>query len=55
MKNLWMRSAVCALAVVMSVAASAAETSPSRKDVLKLAARVADWQLDRMGADRWRH
>ncbi len=49
MKNLWMRSAVCALAVVMSVAASAAETSPSRKDVLKLAARVADWQLERMG------
>jgi rhamnogalacturonyl hydrolase YesR len=48
MKNLWMRSAVCAVAVVLSVVATA-ETQPSRKEVLKLAARVADWQLARMG------
>jgi rhamnogalacturonyl hydrolase YesR len=48
MKKLWMRSAVFA-AAMLSVVAGAAETSASRKDVLNLAARVADWQLERMG------
>jgi rhamnogalacturonyl hydrolase YesR len=49
MKNVWMGRAVCAVALVLSVGAGAAETSPPRKDVLKTAARVADWQLARMG------
>jgi rhamnogalacturonyl hydrolase YesR len=48
MMNVWMRSVACALAV-FSVVASAAETSPSRKNVLEIGARVADWQLTRMG------
>jgi len=42
---------LCACALVLASASSAAETpNTSRKDVLKLAARVADWQLERMGA-----
>jgi rhamnogalacturonyl hydrolase YesR len=48
MKTFWMR-AVCGIALASCVVASAAETNPSRKDVLKIAARVADWQLARMG------
>src|SRR6187431_2292305 len=48
MKLSW-RGALCALAFTMSVASLGAEIT-SRKDVLKLASRVADWQLDRMGA-----
>jgi rhamnogalacturonyl hydrolase YesR len=49
MKKLSWRGALCALALTMSVASLGAEIT-SRKDVLKLASRVAHWQLDRMGA-----
>jgi rhamnogalacturonyl hydrolase YesR len=49
MRSFWMRSAVCTVSLTLSVLASAAEPQPSRKDALKLAARVADWQLARMG------
>jgi rhamnogalacturonyl hydrolase YesR len=48
MKSLSMRGAACA-ALALSVAAGAAGTQPSPKEVLALAARVADWQLARMG------
>ena len=44
-----MRGAAVA-ALVLSSAAGAADTQPSRKEVLALASRVADWQLARMGA-----
>jgi rhamnogalacturonyl hydrolase YesR len=47
-KSSW-RGALFALAFTVSVATPGAEVV-SRKDVLKLASRVADWQLDRMGA-----
>ena len=55
MKNIDRRtvlaSAVCALTLSVSALAMAAGTeAASRKDVLKVAARVADWQLERMGA-----
>ena len=44
--------AVCALALSCCLLSPLrlAPTAPSRKDVLKLASRVADWQLERMGA-----
>jgi rhamnogalacturonyl hydrolase YesR len=43
--------AVCALAISASAITMAAGTEvASRKDVLKVAARVAEWQLERMGA-----
>jgi rhamnogalacturonyl hydrolase YesR len=49
MKNLWIRGAVYGMALASFVVAGAAETRPSRKEVLKVAARVADWQLARVG------
>ena len=49
MKKPSWRGALFALAFTMSVTSSGADVN-SRKDVLKLASRVADWQLDRMGA-----
>jgi rhamnogalacturonyl hydrolase YesR len=54
MTNLWQHAAVGVLALCASMAGAAdaatAKKETSRKDVLKLAARVADWQLQRMGA-----
>jgi len=48
--SIW-RSAWCLVALSVSAATTAASADTSaRKDVLKLAARVADWQLDRLGA-----
>ena len=45
------RGFLCASALILSSASIAAGTeSTARKDVLKIAARVADWQLERMGA-----
>ena len=49
MKKLSWRGALLALALTTSISAHGAEVA-SRKDVLKLASRVADWQLERMGA-----
>ncbi len=54
MNKLWLRAAVGTFAMCASLA-SAADAAPapketSRKDVLELAARTADWQLKRMGA-----
>ena len=43
------RAAVATLLLATCVIASAADKEP-RKDVLKIAARVADWQLARMDA-----
>ena len=48
MKAIFLRGAWLALALTTSVASLAAEHA-SRKDVLKLASRVADWQLEHMG------
>jgi hypothetical protein len=45
---------VFALALVLSVPALGAET-PARKDVLAVAARVADWQLQHMDAKHVTH
>ncbi len=51
MNALSWRGALCALALAGSAASIAAEADvTSRKEVLKLAARVADWQLARLGA-----
>jgi rhamnogalacturonyl hydrolase YesR len=45
------RGVLCALALSLStVSLAATSDTHSRRDVLKLASRVADWQLDRMGA-----
>jgi len=49
MKTLSWRVALVALALTTTIASSGAEAT-SRKNVLKLASRVADWQLERMGA-----
>ncbi len=49
MKNLSWHGALLALALTTSISAHGAEVA-SRKDVLKLASRTADWQLERMGA-----
>jgi len=49
MKKLSWRGALLALALTTSISAHGAEVA-SRKDVLKLASRTADWQLERMGA-----
>ena len=49
MKTLLLRGALFALALMGPVASPGAEIT-SRKDVLRLASRVADWQLERMGA-----
>jgi len=51
MKTTAWHGAVCALAFSFPALAMAAVTeSTPRKDVLKVASRVADWQLERMGA-----
>jgi rhamnogalacturonyl hydrolase YesR len=48
MKNLWRLAVIASLSALPSFA-SAADAAPTpRKDVLKMAARVADWQLARM-------
>lgn len=48
MKNLWRLAVIASFGVLPSFA-SAADTGPSpRKEVLKVASRVADWQLARM-------
>jgi len=45
------RNAFCALALAVSALTLAAGTdAPTRKSVLKVASRVADWQLERLGA-----
>jgi rhamnogalacturonyl hydrolase YesR len=49
MRTLSWRGVVLALALITSIASPGAEPS-SRKEVLKLGSRVADWQLERMGA-----
>src|SRR4029079_4451505 len=49
MKTLSWRVTLVALALATTCAASGAEAT-SRKTVLKLASRVADWQLEHMGA-----
>ncbi|HEU4780561.1 MAG TPA: glycoside hydrolase family 88 protein [Steroidobacteraceae bacterium] len=51
MNKALLRGAAYALALSLSVASTGAGTdASSRKDVLKLASRVADWQLVRLGA-----
>jgi rhamnogalacturonyl hydrolase YesR len=51
MKSSHRRSAVCAIALSMSALAGVADADmTSRKDVLRIAGRVADWQLARLGA-----
>jgi rhamnogalacturonyl hydrolase YesR len=54
MKATMLRGALCAAAFAFAFAAPGASATgadhTSRKDVLKLASRVADWQLERMGA-----
>ena len=45
------RAAACVLALTLSCVAAPADTS-SRKAALKLAARVADWQLANMDASQ---
>ena len=48
-KTFW-RTATCALALTLSTLTLAAgDPPPTRKSVLKIAARVADWQLDKLG------
>jgi rhamnogalacturonyl hydrolase YesR len=44
------RTALCAVAFLPAVSMAAGVESTARKDVLKLASRVADWQLARLGA-----
>jgi rhamnogalacturonyl hydrolase YesR len=50
MRRIHWRAAVGALLVSLFWGASGADNNTGRKDVLKLAARVADWQLARMDA-----
>jgi rhamnogalacturonyl hydrolase YesR len=49
MKNRSMRGVLIALALALSAVAGAADAQTSRKGVLKVASRVADWQLARLG------
>jgi rhamnogalacturonyl hydrolase YesR len=51
MNNSVWRGALCVFALLITSASMAASADAnSRKNVLKLASRVADWQLDRLGA-----
>jgi rhamnogalacturonyl hydrolase YesR len=50
MKNMFARAMTCALALALSsLALAAGNQVPTRKDVLEIATRVADWQLDKLG------
>jgi len=50
MKKTLRRTMTCALALCLSTLTLAAGNQvPTRKDVLRIAARVADWQLDKLG------
>jgi len=48
MKNLWRLAVIASIGALPSFASAADSAPPPRKDVLKIAARVADWQLARM-------
>src|SRR6187549_3948742 len=50
MKLTTLRGALCAIAFALSAVSATGADNPTRQDVLKLASRVADWQLERMGA-----
>src|SRR5688572_3613301 len=52
MKTFRLRAFAGAAALAFSILAGAADSSPSRKEVLKLAAHVADWQLAHLGESR---
>src|SRR5690349_3564672 len=50
MKKSFWRIAACALVLSLPAHSMAAgDPPPTRKSVLKLASRVADWQLDKLG------
>jgi rhamnogalacturonyl hydrolase YesR len=48
MKHMWRLAVIASLSALPSFASAADAAPPPRKEVLKIAARVADWQLARM-------